>query len=613
MYCKMKKLFIPILVGFSLIAVSCEHLLDIPQKGVVSTIEFYASDADAKAALTDMYHNFIEQVGGTEGIDNPEQVILNYSADDIYSAGKDFTDHDAFRIFDEFTYDAASATLKSAYQRYYYAIYHANLVISNFTTENRLGQEPKWTSDVTKACVAEARVMRAYLHMMTALIWNQPPLMDRVYEGDEMPPLNTAHTQEEILQWVIDECQKAIDSGFLPDRNGPTDKDNTARMNVGFARFVAGKAAVFKNDMATARKYLGDLIQSGDYKLVDPEDFWTNFHVSGDGNSEKIFEPNFINDPAVASSRWSKMLMRDRWMVANVFNWRTKSLLSVPSQCNSDGWGGGAIQEDFAEKFYQHDGDSPRRRATFLTEDEFLYEMDWNGSSVNDGTLEEKKADPARGLAVGGLFGRGKYFEWKTMSFVKPPKILTGGKDYPRDNVPTLGDNSNETNFKVARYAEALLLYAEACIGSSDEAKGLEKLQEVQKRSGSGKISDKLTFEAVMEEKQYEMWFENCRFLDLVRWSKLGKVDLNAIYNTSGIHKNVPTVRDEFSEADKPGYQKYHKLFTTHEAVPKNGGVFTVGKHEYLPFPRDVKTSNKNLYDVLGWVGNNTSAPAEAE
>jgi len=90
-------------------------------------------------------------------------------------------------------------------------------------------------------------------------------------------------------------------------------------------------------------------------------------------------------------------------------------------------------------------------------------------------------------------------------------------------------------------------------------------------------------------------------------------VDLNAIYNTSGIHKNVPTVRDEFSEADKPGYQKYHKLFTTHEAVPKNGGVFTVGKHEYMPFPRDVKTSNKNLYDVLGWVGNNTSAPAEAE
>ena len=611
----MKKIIIPILAVIALAAVSCEKMLDIPQKGVVSTIEFYASDADAEAALANMYAQYIENVAGTEGIDNPEQVILNYSADDIYSAGKDFTDHDAFRIFDEFQYDEASGTLNSCYQRYYYSIYHANLVISNFTTENRYGTEPKWTSPYTEECVAQARVMRAYLHMMTALIWNQPPLMDRVYEGDEMPPVNTDKTQEEILQWVIDECEKAIASGKLPKRNGPTDKNNTAVMNVGFAQFVAGKAAMFKNDPATARKYLGDLINSGNYKLVPSEDFWTNFHVSGDGNSEKIFEPNFFDDPTITNIpwvRWVKGLNRDRWMVANVFNWRTKSLLSVPMQSNSDGWGGGAIQENFAEKFYQHDGDSYRRRACFLTEDEFLYEMEWQGSSLNDGTLEQKKSDPGRGLAVGGLFGRGKYFEWKHMVFLKPPKILTQGKEYPADNVPGMGDNTSHKNFLVARYAEALLLYAEACIGSSEEAEGLKALQKVQQRSGSGKISTALTFEAVMEEKQYEMWFESCRFLDLVRWSKQGKVNLDQIYNKAngGMHKNVPTVHDEFSEEGKPGYGKEHKLYVTHAAVPGNSD-FVVGKHEYLPFPRDVKTANKNLSDVLGWAYLNTAAPEE--
>lgn len=596
----MKKYIIPLSLALVLGFVSCQDRLEIPQKGVISTSDFYASDADAQAALADMYANYVENVAGTEGIDNPEQVILNYSADDVYAAGSGWTDHDAFRVFDEFSYDGANGTLKSCYTRYYGSIYHANLIISNFTDENRLGEKPKYESAVTHSAVAQARVMRAFLHLQAAIIWNQPIVMDRIYEGDEMPPVNDK-SQEEILQWVIDECQKAISSGNLPKRNGTSDKDATAIMTVGFAQFVAGKAAVFKNDMATARKYLGDLINSGDYALVKSEDFWTNFHVTGDGNCEKIFEPNFIDNPSVCASRWSSWVMRDRWMVANVFNWRTKSLLGVPMQSNSDGWGGGAISETFAEKFYKHDGDSPRRKATFLTEDEFLYEMEWKNSTVNDGSLAAKKADANRGLNTGGLFGRGKYFEWKMMSYMDAPKILTGGEAVRGDNVKSgLGDNSNEKNFLVARYAEALLLYAEACIGSSDEAKGLAALKAVQERSGSGKISSKLTFDDVMEEKQYELWFENCRFPDLVRWSKAGKVDLNAVYNTSGLHKNVPTVHDEYSEDGMPGYGKEHKLYVTYEGCP-SGAEFKVGKHEYLPFPRDVMTTNTNLHNVLGW------------
>lgn len=63
----------------------------------------------------------------------------------------------------------------------------------------------------------------------------------------------------------------------------------------------------------------------------------------------------------------------------------------------ASGWNGGGIQEDFAKKFIEHDGNSPRRRACFLTEDEWLYEMEWN-SDKNDASLAEKKADPNRGI-----------------------------------------------------------------------------------------------------------------------------------------------------------------------------------------------------------------------
>ncbi len=444
--------------------------------------------------------------------------------------------------------------------------------------------------------------MRAYLHFMLAAMWNCPPIMDRVYDSDELP--TNAESQSQVFQWVIAECEKALSSGALPVRKDVNDKNATARMSRGFAQFIAGKAAMFNNDPATARKYLGDLISEGKYDLVKSDEYWINFHVPGDGSCEKIFEPNVVADPEVLTGFGG--FTRSRGMVANVFCWRTDVLASSPTvHSGFQGWNGGAIQQDFAKKFLEHDGDSPRRRACFLTEEEWLYEMDLDGSEFNKGTLEQKKLDPNRGIkAASGVWSHGPYFEWKHMVFMNPPKILTGGKEYPKDNMDYLGKGRNGTNFKVARYAEALLLYAEACIGSADEAKGLAALQAVQKRSGSGKVDSQLTFENVMEEKQYEMWFESCRFLDLVRWSKQGKVDLDKIFNQSPLHKfagknTVPVVFDEFFTEGKPGYKKYHKLFTEPTEIFCND--FVVGKSEYFPFPLDVKNANPNLHDVLGW------------
>ncbi|MCR5469436.1 MAG: RagB/SusD family nutrient uptake outer membrane protein [Prevotella sp.] len=600
----MKKLIFLALFVCAFGAVSCDSNLDIDQKGVVDAGGYYASDADADAALMDMYGTYIQNVAGTEGIDNPEQVLLNYSADDILAGGGSKGSHDAFRVFDEFTYNESNSTLKSCYNRYVASIYHANLVISNLSTENRNGTEPKFTSAYSKQCVEEARVMRAYLHLMMAAIWNRPAILDRLLESDEMPV--QAESQEQVLKWVVSECDKAINSGYLPKRNGIGDKDATARMSVGFAQFIAGKAAMFANDPATARKYLGDLIKSGDYKLIPSDEYWTNFHIAGDGNSEKIFEPNYIYDSNAGSSNDKNS--RSRWMVANLFNWRTQALASMPAVCPAAGWSGGAIQQDFAKKFVEHDGNSPRRRACFLTEEEFLYEVEWN-SDKNDAPLAEKETDPNRGIkAATGIFSHGPYFEWKHMSFAKAPKLLTGGKDYPRDNVPEIQAGvSNQKNFNVARYAEALLLYAEACIGSSEEANGLKALNEVQERSGSGKISKSLTFEDVMEEKQYEMWFENCRFLDLVRWAKQGKVNLDEVYNKryGGIHTKVPVVYDEFFTK---GAAK-HKLYVEYSNVNYND--FS-DKYMYLPFPLDCRLAN-HFKNVLGWESLNDTSEEGAE
>lgn len=610
----MKKILISLLLVSSvLFAASCERLLDIPQKGVVSEDEYYASDEDAAALLANMYATLLAPngVAGSSGIYNPQLMILNYSADDVLAGGNHLDDHLDFRVFDEFRYDSSNSALLNLYNGYSSAIFAANVIISHFSTENATGEEPFYSSDFTDQCVEEARVMRAYMHMMLALSWYAPNIVDRLLEFDELP--RQAQDQSEVLRWVISECDKAIRSGKLPVRDGTGDKLATARMSVGFAQFVAGKAAVFNNQMDVARKYLGALIESGNYALTPSADFWTLFHRAGDGNQEKIFEPNFIEDPKFTSDPMGSgmPIFRGRWMVANVLCWRTTSLASTPTvvekiPATGGGWGGGVIQEDFARKFLAHDGNSPRRRATFLTAEEWLYELDWNGSRVNDGTLEQKKADPMRGITTqAGLFSHGPFFEWKMMVFHNPPKILTKGKEYPADNIEALGGNSNQTNYNLARYAEALLLYAEACIGSPDERKGLLALQDVQRRSGSGKISRELTIDDVMEEKQYELWFEGCRFHDIVRWSLKGLVDLNKIYNTSQIHDRIPMLYDAYflMDGDEPADPRYygreHHLVETYSKAKSN--PFTIGRNEYFPFPHDAMVANPDLMNVRGW------------
>lgn len=595
----MKKIILPVALGLALVATSCQNKLEIPQKGVLTAEEFYSSDADAQALLTNMYVSLFGSHGiaGTEGIYNNQLMLFNYSSDDVLAAGGDAEDHGDFRVFDEFRYDNANGPLKNLYSGYANSIFTANLVISNFSNENIDGSEPKYSSNFTKACVEEARVLRAYMHLMMALAYNTPCIVDRLLDPSELPV--QASSQSEVLQWVIAECEKAISSGLLIKDGGKSDKDATARMTRGFAQFVAGKAAMYNHDSATARKYLGALIDEGSYSLVPSEDFWTLFHAAGDGNEEIIFAPNFIEDSNFSGFN---VTQRGRWMVADVLCWRTDALASTPTVCQKlpsagGGWNGGAIQEDFAKKFLAHDGNSPRRKATFITEDEFLYEMDWSASTVNDGTLAEKKKDDKRGIKnTAGVYSHSNFFEWKNMVYHNVPKLLAGDKasSYPGDALTTSA-NSNTHNLTMARYAEALLLYAEACIGSSDEAKGLAALNAVQERSGSGKISSSLTLADVMEEKQYELWFEGTRFTDLVRWASEGKVNLDDIFNKSGFHDRIPIVTDTYFTDKTPE----HKLSVSY--VKAHYSPFEVGKHEYFPIPRDMKISNPNLKDVLGW------------
>lgn len=588
----MKKiLFSVALLSAGMMYSSCDtDLLEIEQKATSSTGNFYKTDADAKSAVTAMYATYIGEIGGTEGIWNAYITGINYASDDVFAAGGDKADHTGFRELNEFRYDTSFGPFNTLYNHIYKAIYSANLIINYFGGD--LADTP-----VKKQAVAEARVMRAWAHMLAAQVYYQPPLIEHLITTEK--PTN-AESQKAIFDWCVKECEEAI--ADLPDRKGQSDKEGAWVVTKGFAQFVGGKSALFGGENAKAVSLLKPLVESSNYALVPGERFRDLFHVEGDGCEEKIFEFNYITNTAAAggTEAWRGGNNRGRWMVANVLNWRGDDIVGGgknPKICSTGGWGGGSINQDFAHKMLANDGDSYRRKATFLTSDEFFYDATlcpWSSDVEAGGTLStraEKEFDANRGITKSaGSFSRSDVMEVKMMM-------------HPKDADLSVGDNCNNANLCIARLGEAYLLYAEACIASGNNAEAKKYINKIQERAGSQTISDDVNLQVLQDEKQYELWFEGCRWFDIVRWG-IAKQCYDKVLD------NIPLQWDEYwNPSDGSGVVgKYpHKLYyKIHHPFAQDGIKlqFIEGKHEYWPIPKTVIEVNDQMHQVRGWASN---------
>ena len=583
----MKKIIFSVaLLSAGMTLTSCsEDLLEIEQKATNSTDSFYKTDADAKSAVTAMYATFAEEISGNEGIWNAYIMGLNYASDDVFPAGGDIADHSGFRECGEFRYDTSFGPVSALYNHIYKSIYSANLVINYFGGD-------KADSQVKKEAVAQARVMRAWAHMLAAQVYYQPPIVDHLIVDDK--PTN-AESQKAIFDFCIKECEEAMSD--IPERNGQSDQEGAWYATKGFAQFVAGKSALFAGDNAKAASLLKPLVESSNYALVPGDRFRDLFHVEGDGCEEKIFEINFsANSAASTGAGWAYGNKRGRWMVANVLNWRGDDIVGGgmnPQICAVGGWGGGSINHEFAHKMLANDGDSYRRKATFLTSDEFFYDATlcpWTNDVEAGGTLStraEKEFDANRGIKKdAGSFSRSDVMEVKMMM-------------HPNDCDPNkvAGDNCNNTNLCLARLGEAYLLYAEACLASGNTAEALKYVNKIQQRAGSKTISSSVDLQTIQDEKQYELWFEGCRWFDIVRWG-IAKQCWDKVLD------NVPYQFDEYWTS---GGTKPHKLVYEVRHPYKEANItlsFTEGKNEYWPIPQTVIEVNDQMHQVRGWANN---------
>ena len=123
------------------------------------------------------------------------------------------------------------------------------------------------------------------------------------------------------------------------------------------------------------------------------------------------------------------------------------------------------------------------------------------------------------------------------------------------------------------RYAEVLLMYAEAkfLVDNDADKSGLKALNEVRRRAQIPELAS-MTYQDIKDERRAELFCEQERFFDLVRWG------------------DAPTVL-----ANKGKKLEWNVV---EEDGPGKGWQ---DKYNLLPFPFEQISANPNLKQNPGW------------
>ena len=532
------------------------------------------NEEDALSSLADLYYrthqNFAMMSEITGYNYGPYFAITNFQDPDICLAGSGEGDCVTEREFHDFRFTSDNQVVLAGYVMLCRPINESTQLIDGF----------KWMSDLTpamKRVIAEARVIRAYAQMMLGIYYGAAPITDRVATADN--PLTNSESRDAVMQWVVDEIDAALPN--LDERKSTGDKEGALKITKGFANAVKGKALLWKSDYNGAKAALKAVISSGKYALLN--DIKDVGHFAGNASSESVFEFEVKADGTSPNT----------WNTLATFNWREDFFAGRFASLSeggifSTGWGWLGTTAAFSEALINNDGkNSARRKAWIKTYDEVLYDIAWasDGGNFAPGKTSFKATDQNRGIRFQYIGNEG-YFIWKNVPH-DDSDIYDAGS--------WLGQYS--WNYSVMRYAEVLLLYAEACAQTGDND-GLQYLNQIQQRAGSAHISSSLSLAEVQNEKRFELWLEGSHSADLIRWGKTEDLET--------VDWSYPVYRDKIND----GYGNQHAGYVDYtvydqDVYKKQGAGFKHGKNELLPFPPQDRLEAYRVYHNLrqnpGW------------
>lgn len=526
---KAKYIYIALLGLFTVLGTSCEDRLNIPKHGNMGTQEdFYKTDADAMQALSSLYNSW-----GTNsqvvGLHYNWQMTKNLLSDELWAGGGSRGDNSEMEKLNEYSFDTDHSMISGVYSGLYSIIYKANLIIQLM--------EPD--TPVKKTVMAEAKFFRAWANFELVTLFGTAPKVDHLLEPGEYHQGNS--TPEELWAFVEQDLNDALGYDALPSKRNADDAETGIRVTKEVAQAMLGKAYLFQKKYKEAADILDKVIASKKYALYRG-DYDQLLHVSTNNCCEAMLEVQKRNDPEQA---WTVYAF-NHIMVG----WRTDRMTLT-----------GAAKEEIATGTYGFC--NPRKSlydAFVAMEGEDGYRLK---SSIR--TYEQMEEYGVQLNAGAQLVGHEGYFNWKQRALREDCMYDFSGFQVMQ-----------YINLRVMRYAEVLLLAAEAHVMGGSQESALAYINEVRDRARLAPLSA-VTLDDVKKEKRLELCMEGVRFQDLVRWG-----DAEALMGEQG--KEIPA----FTVAGATN------LF-------ENTLYGFKAKHNLLPIPLKEMQLNSNMVQNEGW------------
>lgn len=379
------------------------------------------------------------------------------------------------RVFDRFDYGSGENSdinwLPRGWDRHWKVIYYANTLIEGLKTS---------TADPEIVAIAdgEARFLRALAYFnLVRIHGNMPILLDGdVPTGEEQRATvleNYGHIEEDLL--IAEANLPAPDAVRAPGNASL----GAAKSLLAHLYLTWGGWPVKDNSkLAMAASKAKEVIDLNYYELLPIDELWL---LSNQNSKESVFSVQFSEVENI----------RNGWAVSSSFH-------------EARGW-----SDMYPElQFFNDFPEGPRKDYTFHTE------------------------IPQRGVAQGKIFTKDPPTKPWPESQRKHPMYR---KHTISENLEVGNRTADFRAFEVIRYAEVLLIFAEATARSGGEtAESIEALNQVKRRAMGLPYMDSApsvdvataTVNEILDEKGWELAGEDTRWYDLIRSETLEEVTL---------------------------------------------------------------------------------------
>jgi hypothetical protein len=566
------------LLTIALVFASCEDFLTEEPQSTLGVDEFYSSDIEADIALAGIY-NYL----ASDAVYGQNMTVSMASGTDEGYYNRRYNENWAVGLY---RHTSADNDIKTLWSSLYTTINLSNLFLDKL-------DENAFEDNKYNEYIAEARFLRALSYSLLVDWFEEVPMtlsptLDQ--SSNHVAPSSLEVLYAQIIEdftFASENLVKANDPNYVKGRaNKMAAHGLMARVYLKMAghplndhskyELAKQQCEIIMNDpeqvhgLKTSTSEIVTDIATGDTKIVVTQDGYRDHFLSYIENiydtQESIFEISFT-------------YLRE---------------LGIDTHGRIGGINGLAFNYGGGDDGYP--GAYAMFNASPVLEDLYVANNDSIRKQWNVPAMQYTGSGDAKFVTskLAGNYCPGKFRRWEPANYADLDITATDGIIEPYillEANPTPNKNFTGVNFPVLRFADVLLMYAEAeneINGPTTLAKNALDL--VRERAGIGTIEDKVGattnkenfFNELVDERLRELCFEGLRKHDLIRWNLLG-------------------TKLEQLNATILGSSDYSSTNENHNAFLRSGIFFNASKHMSLPYPLQEVQLNNLLDQKTGW------------